>query len=65
MEEDNVLDAMGHCMKKNVNLARYNFKYNFLGNYGVEKIIEHLAEAPHVADVEIPERISKEVMEAF
>ena len=65
MEEDNVLDTIDFCMKKNVNLGRYNFKYNFISDYGVERICGILGEAPHVFEVEIPERISKATMEMF
>ena len=52
-------------MERNVNLGRYNFKYNFIGDYGVERICEILAIAPHVFEVEITERISKATMEKF
>ena len=34
MEDDEVLDAIEACMKKNQLLGRYNFKYNFIGDYG-------------------------------
>lgn len=46
-------------------LGRYNFKYNFIGDIGVERICDIMAECPWVFEVEIPERISKEVMEKF
>jgi len=65
MEEDEVLDAIQFCMEKNQGLGRYNFKYNFIGDYGVERICEIMNVANHVYDVEIPERISKKVMELF
>jgi hypothetical protein len=52
-------------MKKNVNLGRYDFRYNFISDYGVRKIIEVLTEATHVTEVEIPERIEKETLELF
>ena len=52
-------------MEKNQNLGRYNFKYNFIGDYGVERICEMMGIANWVFDVEIPERISKKVMEAY
>jgi hypothetical protein len=65
MEEDDVLDAIDKCMVKNVNLGRYDFRFNFIGDYGVGKIVETLEQANHVFEVEIPERISKETLEAF
>lgn len=60
-----MLDAIDRSMRKNVSLGRYDFRYNFLSDYGVERIIETLTEANHVFDVEIPERISRETLEAF
>lgn len=65
LEEDDVMDAIEFCMKKNDNLGRYNFKYNFIGDAGVERICGIMSVAPHVYDVEIPERISKAIMEMF
>jgi len=52
-------------MKKNVNLGRYDFRYNFISDYGVTRICEIIEEATHVFEVEIPERISKETLELF
>ena len=65
MEEDKVLEAIDFCMKKNVGLGKYNFKYNFISDHGVEAICTTLGEANHVFEVEIPERISKATMELF
>lgn len=65
MEEDNVLNAIDFCMKKNTTLGRYNFRYNFISDYGVERLCEIMGVANHVFDIEIPERISKPVMEMF
>ena len=65
MEDDDVLDAMHKCMEMNQNLGRYNFKYNFIGDYGVERIVEMMNVANWVFEVEIPERISKQVMEKY
>ena len=33
-EEDEVLDAIENCMKKNLNLGRYDFNHNFITDYG-------------------------------
>ena len=52
-------------MERNKGLGRYNFKYNFIQDNGVERICEIMAIADHVFEVEIPERISKDVMEKF
>jgi len=64
-EEDIVLDAIEKCMKKNQNLGRYDFRYNFISDYGVSRIIEILEVANHVFEVEIPERISTTTLTAF
>lgn len=65
MEEDEVLEAIDKCMKKNQTLGRYDFRYNFISDYGVQAISDTLEEANHVYEVEIPERISKETLEQF
>ena len=65
MEEDDVLEAIDMCMKKNQNLGRYDFRYNFISDYGVQAICETLDQANHVFEIEIPERISKETLEMF
>jgi len=52
-------------MKKNTNLGHYDFRYNFLSDYGVGEICKTLEQANHVFMVEIPERISKETLEIF
>jgi len=76
MEEEEVLQAIQDCMIKNKELGRYDFRFNFISDYGklafiilfvlgVERITDILSQANHVYDVEIPERISKECLEAF
>uniref|UniRef100_A0A7S3MVC8 Uncharacterized protein n=1 Tax=Strombidium inclinatum TaxID=197538 RepID=A0A7S3MVC8_9SPIT len=65
MEEDDVLNAIDMCMKKNTNLGRYDFRFNFISDYGVQKICDTITEANHVFEVEIPERISKETLDMF
>jgi len=64
-EENEVLEAIGKCMMKNENLGRYDFRHNFIGDYGVECICEHLEKANHVFEVEIPERISKDTLDLY
>jgi len=34
LEEDEVLDAIDTCMTRNQTLGRYDFKYNFISDYG-------------------------------
>ena len=34
LEEDEVLEAIDLCMIKNQNLGKYDFKYNFISDYG-------------------------------
>ena len=52
-------------MLKNTNLGRYDFKFNFITDYGVQYICDVLERANHVYEVEIPERISKETLEMY
>jgi len=59
------MEAIEKCMKKNQNLGHYDFRYNFLSDYGVTEIIKALVGASHVYNVEIPERIAKETLELF
>lgn len=63
MEEDEVLGAFEACMKKNENLGRYDVRYNYISDYGVEKIIEVMKIAGHVYEFEVSERISKKCLE--
>ena len=64
-EDDSVLDAIRSCFIKNQKLGHYDFRYNTLENYGVEKITSFLEEATWVSNVEISERISRETLELF
>jgi hypothetical protein len=59
------MEAIDKCMKKNQNLGHYDFRYNFLSDYGVGEICRTLEAANHVYNVEIPERISKETLDTF
>ena len=65
IEEDEVMEAIDKCMKKNTNLGHYDFRFNFISDYGVGEICRTLDQANHVYNVENPERISKETLEAF
>ena len=60
-----MLDAIEGAMTKNVNLGKYDFKYNFISDYGVMRLTDILEKANHVFNVGIPERISKETFERF
>lgn len=50
--------AIKFCFLKNVELGRYDFKFNNITENGVEELCKILEEAKHVFDVEISERIS-------
>lgn len=65
LEGEQVFDAIQNCMDKNVNLGRYDFKFNFISDYGVLRLCDILEKANHVFNVGIPERISKETFERF
>ena len=52
MEVDEVMDTIQFCMEKNKGLGKYNFKYNFIQDNGVERICEIMAIADHVFEVE-------------
>ena len=65
IESDDVLQAIRGCFIRNKTLVSYDFRFNFIENDGVEQIGEFLVEAPHVTHVDVPERLSKEVIEAF
>lgn len=53
-------------MAKNEHLGRYDFSHNNITNHGVEEITKCLAEeARHVFEIDISERIIKEVLEDF
>jgi hypothetical protein len=52
-------------MQLNQNLGRYDFRYNFISDYGVMRIVDMLEYCNHVYEVEIPERISEETLKAF
>lgn len=59
------MEAIRTCFVRNKNLGRYDIRYNNIQDDGVGKITQYLEEAPHVFEVEISERVSKETMEAF
>ena len=52
-------------MLKNTRLGRYDFKFNFISDYGVQYICDVLEKANHIYEVEIPDRISKETLELY
>jgi hypothetical protein len=60
-----VIEAINFCFKRNQTLGYYDFRYNFLMDYGVQAISDMLEEYKWVSKIEIPERISKEVLEQF
>ena len=52
-------------MKMNQNLGHYDFRYNFISDYGVKAISDILEHNSHVYFVEVPERISEETLKLF
>ena len=58
-----MLEAIDQCMRRNTNLGRYDFRFNFISDYGVNRIIDTITEANHVFEIEIPERIEKETLD--
>lgn len=51
MQTEEVLDAIQFCMEKNKELTKYNFKYNFISDDGVDRICDIMAIADHVSEV--------------
>lgn len=64
-EEPNVLESIKYAWTKNITLGKYDFKFNALYDNGVEKLTEYLELAPHVFDVEVSERVEREILEKF
>jgi len=53
-------------MIKNKNLGKYDIKHNNIGNEGIQFLIDILGElANHVWEIEISERIDKQVLADF
>jgi len=50
---------------RNKTLGRYDIKYNNFEDAGIKYITEVLELTPHVFEIEISERVSKEVLEEF
>ncbi len=70
------MNAIEGCWLKNKSLGRYDLRYNTFtdeGTYfsnlsfslGITRMTKILEEATHVFEVEIPERIEKETLEAL
>ena len=64
-DDQEVLESVKDCMMKNKELGRYDFKHNNIGNEGIQFFTELLPEAPHVFEIEISERVSKEALAEF
>lgn len=64
-EEEKVLESIKYAWSKNTHLGRYDFKYNALNDPGIEKLTQFMEECTHIYDVEIGERVGKDVMAAF
>lgn len=64
-DEEEVLEAMHHCMTKNKLLLRYDFKNNQITDDGIYRICEILGDASHVIEVEVPPWIELETLNAL
>ena len=64
-EEEQVLESIKFAWHKNTHLGKYDFKFNALYNVGVEKLTEFMETATHIFDVEVSERVDREVLEKF
>lgn len=64
-EQPEVLDALKRTMIMNVNLKRYDIKFNGIYDPGLEYLTDTLATATHVYEVEVSERVSPDVLNAF
>jgi len=51
LEEDDVLEAINDCMIKNQNLGRYDFKYNFISDYGKSNKIFNFFSEFHILNM--------------
>ena len=64
-EEDEVLESIQRAWLKNTTLGKYDFKFNAFYSKGIKKLTEYLEQANHVSEVEISERVEREVLEKF
>ena len=64
-DEEEILESIKLAMVKNTHLGKYDFRYNAIYEVGVEFLTETLAEATHVYEVEISERIPQETLTKF
>lgn len=64
-DEEEVLEAMHHCMTLNKVLLRYDFKNNQISDDGIYRICEILGDAGHVVEVEVPPWIELETLNAL
>jgi hypothetical protein len=64
-DDEKVMLAIEDTFRTNAELKRYNFKYNTFTDEGVTRMTTLLDEAKHVYDVEVSERIDKEILKEF
>jgi Ran GTPase-activating protein (RanGAP) involved in mRNA processing and transport len=64
-EDDEVLQALKFCMKRNLTLGHYDLKFNAINDEGIKFLTEVLIEAEHVWDVEVSERVTQEILKEF
>lgn len=59
------MNALSDCMITNKVLVSYDLKFNPLYNNALAKFNEILDTAEHVNNIEISERVDKEILEEF
>jgi len=59
------LEKLDDTFKSNAELKRFDFKYNVFNDDSVTKLLELLDVSKHVYDIEISERVSKDLLKEF
>lgn len=61
-DDNDVMDSLQDTMVKNKVLVKYDLQHNVMTEEGVLKIVNYLAKAPHVCDIQIAEFVSEETI---
>jgi len=65
-DEEPVMDQFQRTMNRNTKLGKYDLKFNPIGDDGVERFIAILStEATHVYELELNERVRKDLLETL
>ncbi len=59
------MKAFKRTWQNNKTLGRYDIRFNNIGDDGVRSITEDSHETPHVCEINISEKVSKEVLQEF